>query len=314
MEAPTFAIVIAAYQAAQTIADTIRSALAQVRPADEIVVVDDGSTDDLRGALEPFLGRVRMLRQENGGGASALNAGAAASASEFIAILDADDAYHPRRIEALAASATERPDLDLITTDARFVVEGEGIGRFYAHNSFAVDDQRSGILRSCFVGGWPAVRVSRLREVGGFDESLRTGYDWDCWLRLILDGAKAGLVDSPYYDYRLHEGSLTASRYSSLWDRVRLLEKAQSDATLDDRERGVLQASIRSHRARAAFAEIADPTPRAGRRERLLTLAFTRGVGGRARLAAAVGAVVPGSAARLAGRQATPAERLRAGD
>jgi glycosyltransferase involved in cell wall biosynthesis len=170
---PTFSIVVPTYQAAATIADAVGSALAQSYAAHEVVVVDDGSTDDLERALEPFRDRIVLVRKQNGGGASALNAGMAAAAGEFLAILDSDDAYHPRRLEVLARLAEDRPDLDVITTDAQFIVDGVAVGRFAEANPFAVTGQRTAILRNCFVGGWPAVRLARLRAVGGFDESFR---------------------------------------------------------------------------------------------------------------------------------------------
>jgi len=308
---PSFTIVIPTYQAAATVRDAVESALAQVHPAAEIVVVDDGSTDDLEGALGPVRDRVTLVRKANGGGASALNAGAEVATSDFLAILDADDAYHPRRLEALAALAVERPDLDLITTDARFVVEGEVVGRFSDYNPFAVDDQRSAILETCFVGGWPAIRLERLRELGGFDEGLRTGYDWDCWLRLILAGARAGFVAEPLYDYRLHPGSLTASRAATLRDRVRLLEKALNDPGLSVSERGVLRRSLRAHRTRALDAEVDAVVGGASPRRRLLGHALARGLGRRARARAVLAAVAPSLASRLARAEPAPEQRLR---
>src|SRR5256885_891584 len=99
---PTFTIVIPVYQAAATVGRAVASALEQVHPAVEIVVVDDGSTDDVEGALRPVLERVTLIRKVNAGGASALNAGAAVATADFLAILDADDTYHLRRLEALA--------------------------------------------------------------------------------------------------------------------------------------------------------------------------------------------------------------------
>ena len=180
---PTFSIVIPTYQAADTVAESIESALAQEQPASEVIVVDDGSTDRLEEALRPFRARIELISKENGGGASALNVGAVAASGDFIAILDADDAYHPRRIAALSALGRARPDLDLITTDARFIVAGETVGSFAANTPFAVQNQRTKIFENCFPGGWPAVRRERLLAIGGFDENLRTGYDWDCWSR-----------------------------------------------------------------------------------------------------------------------------------
>jgi GT2 family glycosyltransferase len=309
-QAPTFSIVITAYQAAATIGDAIRSALDQTHPAHEVIVVDDGSTDDLVGALSPFGDRIRLVRKQNGGGASARNAGTAAAAGDFMAILDADDTYHPRRLEALAGLAESRPDLDLVTTDARFVVAGEGVGSFLASNPFAVEDQRAAILRSCFVGGWPAVRISRLQASGGFDESFRIGYDWDCWLRLILDGARAGLVAEPYYDYVLHPGGLSASRVASLWERVRLLEKAGANPALEPRERPVLRAALREHRTRAVLAETQAALFDTGPRGRLPLLAVSRGIGPRARAAAALAVTVPPLARRIVTLDQPPDQRF----
>ena len=246
----TFSIVIAAYQAAATIGAAVSSALAQTEPALEVIVCDDGSTDDLEQALAPYRDRIRLLRQRNAGAASARNQAARAARGEFVVVLDADDVYDPRRVEALADLATARPDLDIVTTDAYFEKDGEVIGRFNWSNPFAVDDQRARILENCFVGGWPAVRRSRLLAAGGFDQSLRIGYDWDCWLRLILDGARAGLVDEPLMTYRLHGGSLSANRVESLRERVRLLGKAKADPSLSRRERRILQRSIRWQRIR----------------------------------------------------------------
>jgi glycosyltransferase involved in cell wall biosynthesis len=252
---PSFSVAIAAYQAAPTIAEAVRSALDQTLPALETIVVDDGSTDDLAGALRPFGERVTLVRKPNGGVASARNAGLERAAGELVAYLDADDRFGPRRLELLAELAVRRPDLDLLATDMTFVAGGREAGRFYAENEFAVAGQRAAILRSCFVGGLPAVRASRLRAIGGFDEGLAVGSDWDCWLRLILAGSAAGLVDRPCYEYRRGGESLTASRTTSLRARVRLLEKARSNPDLRLRERPLLWRELRRRRREADAQE-----------------------------------------------------------
>jgi glycosyltransferase involved in cell wall biosynthesis len=308
---PTFSIVIPAFQAADTIGAAVRSALDQVHPAQEVIVVDDGSTDDLDGALRPFEGRIELIRKANGGAASARNAGTEAASGEFVAVLDADDRFHPRRIEALAQLAAQRPDLDLVTTDARFVVGGEEAGSFLADNPFAAADQRTAILRSCFVGGWPAVRISRLREVGGFDEGLRVGVDWDCWLRLILAGCRAGLVDRPYYDYVLHPGALTSNRKRSLWGRVTLLEKAALNPDLRPEERPLLTREIRRRRSEAIREETRCALEGVGARRRLPRLAVLPGVELRTRLGTALALLAPPLARRLVRSRRGPEERLQ---
>jgi glycosyltransferase involved in cell wall biosynthesis len=169
---PTFSVVIPTYQSADTIADAVRSVLGQTRPAHEIIVVDDGSTDDLDGALEPLLEQITLIRKANGGGASALNAGARQATGDFLAILDSDDVYLPGRLSALAQLAAAQPGLDLLTTDAYFVVDHERVGRFNVANPFPVDGQRETILERCFIFA-PAIRRSRLLEIRGFDCSNR---------------------------------------------------------------------------------------------------------------------------------------------
>jgi hypothetical protein len=307
---PSFSIVITAYEAAGTIAAAVRSSLEQTHPAHEVIVVDDGSKDDLAGALAPFESQIEVVRKQNGGGASARNAGVAAASGDFMAILDADDTYRPRRLEALAGLATARPDLDLITTDARFIVDGEGVGSFSAHNPFAAGDQRRAIFANCFVGGWPAVRLSRLAEVGGFDEEMRIAYDWDCWLRLILHGAAAGLVDEPLYDYVLHSGSLASSRVASLWERVRLLEKAAASPDLRPEEAQPLAAAIRWRRNEAVREETKAVLDGAMPRGRLRSLVGESGAGPRERALAGIALVAPPLARRLFSTRPSPEQRF----
>jgi glycosyltransferase involved in cell wall biosynthesis len=309
-EPPTFSIVIPAYQAAATIATAVRSALDQALPALEVIVVDDGSTDDLAGALRPFEDRIEVVRKPNGGAASARNAGSEIARGEFMAVLDADDRFHPHRIEALSRLASLRPDLDLVTTDTRFVVDGEAVGSFLAENPFETGDQRRAIVESCFVGGWPAVRVSRLREVGGFDESLAVGVDWDCWLRMILGGCRAGLVDLPYYDYVLNPHGLTSDRRRSLWGRVTLLEKATRNPDLRLEERPLLIREIRRRRGEAIREDTRLALEGKGGRRDLLRHATAPGVALRTRLEIVLALSAPPLARRALHSRGRPDERL----
>jgi glycosyltransferase involved in cell wall biosynthesis len=310
-EPPTFSIVIPAYQAAETIGHALNSALDQVHPAHEVIVVDDGSTDDLDGALDPYKDRVTVVRKENGGAASARNMGVELAGGEFMAVLDADDRFHRRRLEALAQLAMARPDLDLITTDTRFIVNEEAAGSFRDRNPFALEGQRTAILDSCFVGGWPAARLSRLRSIGGFDESLPIGHDWDCWIRLILEGALAGLVDRPYYDYILREDSLTSSRVASLWDRVRLLEKAAANPALLPEDKPALARSCRRHRSRAVEAETYAVLYQAGPRRNLAKHALSKGVELRSRALATLALILPSLARKFTQPDQPPRRETR---
>ena len=292
----TFSVVVAVFDAARMIGDALTSILEQTRPADEIVVSDDGSTDDLDGALAPFRDRIRLVRGTNAGPSAARNRAIAAASGDFVVSLDADDAFLPTRLERLGELAEARPDLDILATDAYLDAGEPEPRRFNAATPFAVDDQRSAIMQRCFVV-CPAIRRSRLEALGGFDESLRVGEDWELIVRLILAGATAGLVDEPLYRYRLRPDSLSASRLESLRARVRLLESVRSHPGLTRAERATLEREIES-RARAvlrAEAEVALGGKRGARRA-ALKLAAGHAVPPRERLRAVTWAVAPKAA------------------
>lgn len=107
-QAPAISIVIAAFEAAATIGATIRSVIAQSPSPLEIVVCDDGSSDDLAGALSEFGEKVRLVRIEHGGEAKAKNAAIEAASGEFVAIIDADDRFLPGRLAAIQRVLIER--------------------------------------------------------------------------------------------------------------------------------------------------------------------------------------------------------------
>jgi hypothetical protein len=301
---PSFSVVIAAHNAAECIQEAVESALAQTLPPLELIVSDDGSTDSTERELAPYWDRITYVREEHAGVASARNAALEIAKGEFFAVLDADDRYLPERLEALAELAMTRPDLDILCTDAFLEHEGRVVGRFSEDCPFEVVDQRAAILQRCFCA-WPAVRRTTLTEAGAFDESLRTGSDWECAIRLVHSGATAGLVDEPLYSYRVHASSLTADRVRTLRDRVAFLERAGRSYQLNGTERTALAQSLKAQRAYLVLTE-AEAALRARARDarrRALTAVRTPGVAPRSRIAAMAAAIAPGTAARALARR-----------
>jgi glycosyltransferase involved in cell wall biosynthesis len=303
-DAPTISIIMAAYQAADTIVESVTSALDQTVPPLEVIVCDDGSTDDLAAALAPYRERVVLLRSEHGGAASAWNHALRAAAGELVLRLDSDDVLLPGALEALRELAAARPDLDLLSTDVYFEVDGELVGRFYDENPFPVADQRAAILERCFVG-WPAARRERLLAVGGFDESLRNGADWDAWIRMILDGARAGLVREPLLRYRIRPGSLSSDRSRSLQARVAVLDKVLSHSGLRPEERNAVAATRRRAHSRAAATAVRQALleRRPDARRQALALAIGRRLAFKTRMLALGAALSPDLGARVLARR-----------
>jgi Glycosyl transferase family 2 len=300
---PNFSIVIAAYNVADRIDSALESAFAQTLAPLEVIVCDDASTDELERALAPYRERIRCLRHEqNRGEAAAKNTAARAASGEFVVILDADDVFHPTRLEALGELAAERPDLDVLTTDAYFVADGQIVRRCYEpYWPFVTDDQRRGILERNFIFGLAAVRRERLLAIGGFDETIRWTTDWDCWIRLIFSGSQAGLVSQPLAEYRLRETSLSSDRAKHVRGRAATLAKAARMPSLTDAERETVQRTLAEEKRLLTLEEAhaAIEAGAADARARAIGIAQDRRYGAGTRAKAALAAAAPSLAARV---------------
>src|SRR5271166_3440985 len=104
-------VVVPAYQSSRTIARAVDSLLCQTRPPGEILVVNDGSTDDLLDTLEPYGGQIRLIAKPNGGAASARNLGIESVKGEIVAFLDADDFWEPGKLEHQLAILEAHPEV-----------------------------------------------------------------------------------------------------------------------------------------------------------------------------------------------------------
>jgi glycosyl transferase family 2 len=304
---PSFSVLIAAYQAAAFVGDAVASALAQTHAPEEVIVCDDGSTDDLAGALEPYRDRIVVVRQENRGEGAAKNRAAQEASGDFLVWLDADDLYLPTRLAALDEAARLRPDLDILVTNAFVEANGKVLRLAYDETwAFEIEDQRTAILERCFVLGHAAVKRERFVEVGGFDPTMRTVADWDLWLRLIIGGSRAGYLPAPLARYRVRPGSLSTDRPQIVAGGLRCLERALARDDLSADERAVaertharLARKLEVERARQALGR-RDPAARAA----LIRIAADGGQDPRARVKALAAALAPRVSARLLGRRA----------
>jgi glycosyltransferase involved in cell wall biosynthesis len=302
---PRFSVIVACYEAAETIAEAVESALNQTYPPVEVVVCDDGSRDDPAAALAPYMDRIVFFSQENAGPSEARNAAIARAGGDFIVNLDSDDTLAPTSLQARAELLRERPDLDIVCTNGEVVLDGEVLRHLYREDwTFEVEDQRTEILRRCFIIFW-AARREKILAAGGFDPAITHAEDWDLWLRMIVAGSRAGFVDEPLGIYRLHHGSRSTANIGLLQARIGTLEKAISSGELNDEEVAIAQGVIDEDRSEQRLARVTaallDRSPDARRLSRELML--SPGLGAAARLRAAVAWVAPGLARRALSRR-----------
>lgn len=209
---PSVSVVIPCFNHARFVAEAIASALGQTRPAAEVIVVDDGSTDETGAALAPHAGRVRVVRQDNRGVSAARNAGAARATGDLLAFLDADDAWLPEKLAAQAEMFAASPALGLVHCG---VEEIDAAGRplrtrvdgLHGH----VAEEMLLFRRAVVLGGGSGAVVPRalFEQVGGFDETLGTSADWDLHHR-IARRAAVGFVPRVLLRYRVHGGNMHA--------------------------------------------------------------------------------------------------------
>jgi GT2 family glycosyltransferase len=257
--APTLSVIITYYRGQKVIADAVRSVLAQTVAPLEIVVCDDGSPDDLEAGLGELRRHVRIVRKDNGGTGSALNAAARAASGDYVVQLDVDDAFHERRLEAVAAVLAARPDVDIVTGDAVIEHGDRVVTRIGELNPPPSDgDGRELMLRRNWVP-WPAARRSLVLGDGGWDERFQVFEDWDRWLRLVLAGAVVAYVHEPLYRWRLSPDSRSStSRVAHYEDQVLLTEKALAGASLSSSERAVAESLLSGRRDALSRARARD--------------------------------------------------------
>jgi GT2 family glycosyltransferase len=254
-------VVVPAYNAAKTVAQTLDALLAQSVPAAEIVVVDDGSKDQTREVVEGYRDRVRLVLQPNSGPSAARNRGVVETRGEWVAFCDADDLWHPEKLRVMQAVLADRADADLVFHDFWTIVDGRVAETHATHSAqtmfplfqeFDVSIPRiltghhrveTGVAEFGVVDTWHGsafrwlmlgnflmpstvmMRRAAFEEAGGFDANFRHAEDTEFFLRFGKSRAMMW-VDCPLTGYRRAAGSLlTSSMYLTTRNGARAVER-----------------------------------------------------------------------------------------
>ncbi len=190
-------VVIPTYNSGRFIAQAIRSVLGQTYARYEVIVVDDGSTDETKDVLREFDGHSRYLYQDNRGPSAARNAGIRLARGEYICFLDADDIWAPNKLEVQLTFMEQHPDIGLVFSDEEEVsAEGDirpsllAQSRFYSDlvsQKPLQDAFRKLLIENCIPTSTVMVRKACFAKAGLFDESLMVVEDRDMWLRIAAD-------------------------------------------------------------------------------------------------------------------------------
>jgi len=200
--------VITSYNKGPYLAEAIDSALAQDYPRQEVLVIDDGSTDNTHEVAESYGDRIRYIRQENMGQPTAKNRGIREARGEFVAFLDGDDRWRPGKLSKQVEYFGRNPALGLVYTDrltfrGEEVVDESGKRRGPYYRGKVLDR----LLINMIIPFSSAVARRRcLIAIGMFDESLAIAPDFDLWLRLGKE-YEIDYVDEVLVEYRIEAGA-----------------------------------------------------------------------------------------------------------
>jgi len=218
-------VIIPAYNNGKYLVHALKSVFSQKELPFEVIVVDDGSTDDTAAVVKQFGGRIKYIYQPNGGPAAARNRGAQEAKGEWIAFLDADDAWLPWRISAGRELVSRNPSAALfcgrridMNDDAREPAGPDfNKTRIIPLREFA----RGNIVATSTV----LMRKDAFFGAGGFDEAFRGPEDYDLWMR-VAKRYPLVYIDVPLSRYRSVSGSLSMDDRSFLPQVVRVIDKA----------------------------------------------------------------------------------------
>lgn len=245
--APKFSVIIPVYNGAETIGRALDSILKQTWPAHEIIVIDDGSTDQTEAVVLGYGSLVRYVQQRNAGPSAARNHGVALAKGDWVAFLDADDWYYPARLQLHADLIKTNPDLDFVIGNFDYRnAEGQ-----LMHHSMSAStlgrrliatfgEQGSTIISATEIGEYIAEQFSDTRtlslprqkflELGGFPTDLRICEDVVFLLRLCAHSQRAGVTCAPGAVYLVHEqGLIRSDRLRAQTETVRALRTLRNE-------------------------------------------------------------------------------------
>lgn len=231
---PLVSVIIPTYNHAKYVCRAINSVLEQTYKNYEIIVVDDGSTDDTREVLEPYMDKIKYIYQENKGLAASRNTGIRAAKGDCLQFLDADDIILPQGLDIQVKFLKTHPDVDVVACRNRRV---DAAGRLLLEQRRYVKKRimfKDLVLTNRFAVNGLLLRRKCFTSAGFFDESLKSCEDWDMWLRIAAQNHRF-LAHNHVLAQCYHYPSTMSQNASRMCDnRLTVLNKVFANPDLDE--------------------------------------------------------------------------------
>ena len=235
MNKQTISVVIPTYNSSSYISRTLDSVLSQKSLPYEIVIVDDGSSDNTIEVIEEYkksnkdvLENIKVFQQKNMGAGAARNRAVKEATGEWIAFLDSDDIWMSGKMEAVKSSMEANPDANIIAHEEYAVDEKNMESRRLCSLHKGYDESKDLFIQlyegNLFSTSCMVIKKEIIERAGGFDETLRSAQDYDLWIRCGMYG-KLFYIPHPYEIYVTREGNITANTYRRYNCELRICRK-----------------------------------------------------------------------------------------
>lgn len=236
-ESAAVSVVIPTHNRASLLPRALRSVLEQTRIPDEVVVVDDGSTDNTTSVVEEEFPEVRLLSQENRGVSAARNRGIMTTSGDWVAFLDSDDEWAPEKLERQLAALRLRSEFQVCHTDEIWIRNGRRVNPRRKHAKYGGRIFRYCLPLCAMSPSSVLIHRSVFERVGLFDEALPACEDYELWLRICSRFPVLYLDELLVVKYGGHPDQLSRNVWGLDRYRIQALEKILGTAELSAEER-----------------------------------------------------------------------------
>jgi len=249
---PSFSVVVPAYNAQDTLAETLDAVLAQDLSDWECVIVDDGSVDGTRSVADAYAQtdpRFRVISQENKGTGGAYNTGVSAAVREWVTICSADDVLLPEHLRTMAAAIVQYPSADIITCNGYFWWPDGSRTLVYTEpadqtpRSWSIED----LFERCFFSVGACYRRSLFGLVGGYKDAY--GEDYDFWLRAMSKGAHHQYIPAALALHRRTATQKSAARDRAYESDIRSITDVLGSGELTHEQARAAESGVRLRRS-----------------------------------------------------------------
>jgi len=266
-ETPRFSVTIPAYNAAATLEETVASVSAQSFADWELVIVDDGSTDDtlkLARALAARDPRIRVHTQSNRGSGGAYNTAVRNASSDLLVMLSADDLLLPEHLARVDRFIAEHPDASIYSVNGYYEYEDGAREVATLHRAWLDPSTCTmvDLLHACFYGIGAVYRREVFDKLGGFREDIYAE-DYVFWLFALANGFRHRFLDCELAVHRRNREQKSAAGVLMRRTDIEAIQSVLSTGLLSEREEAVAREVIAHHerniRIRSAFARVLGP-------------------------------------------------------